>query len=406
MNQKHQDDRKMSPEVTKGVQWKRPENPDMQEDRRLRPDEPDTEARSHVRQSGGGVAKEVVKAEVDSPHRPRKFEPEDVRNPESGGLSRKHLACAGVRVGDPANTEGMNEGGRELEVQQKSRKKVKVKIWKRKRMKKFRNPNASGCEMESTSFGDSPKGDHRRRVDKSHCETRGGRRNCGIVLFTKPATRLFHCRAVADGSNGAEVRRKEFPCRNLAQVETVADGSGSAETKTEGGDATTCVFATRSISVNRKIRESGRRTEISPTLSNANLSMPQSGIDIGFKGEVILVTRPESGKEKVREAEVKTPEEVEDISPCNPILEHWHGNRNGIVTDITRVPETSGNGGGPRLCRKHEVRHREPELERTGDLGEFDRNTDDIMADKPEKLIVPEVVSTNPPEESRAEANW
>ncbi|KAF8195156.1 hypothetical protein K438DRAFT_1760840 [Mycena galopus ATCC 62051] len=163
MNQKHQDDRRVSPEVTKGVRWKRPENPDMKEDRRLRPDEPDAEARSHVRRrkcqraisreepecergpengslnsrcarllSSDGVEEErqqkLLKAEVEFPHRRRKFEPEDGRHPESRGLSRKHLTCAGVRVSDPANTEGMNEGGREPEVQQKSRKKAKVKV--------------------------------------------------------------------------------------------------------------------------------------------------------------------------------------------------------------------------------------------------------------------------------------
>ncbi|KAF8175922.1 hypothetical protein K438DRAFT_1939539 [Mycena galopus ATCC 62051] len=154
----HQDDRKVSPEVTKGVRWMRPENPDVKEDRRLRPDEPDAEAResraeeempegNKPRKAGArertgerkfelsisdGVEEErqrkLLKAEVEIPHRRRKFEPEDERYPGSGGLSRKRLTCAGVRVGDPANTEGMNEGGRKPEVQRKSRKKAKLKI--------------------------------------------------------------------------------------------------------------------------------------------------------------------------------------------------------------------------------------------------------------------------------------
>ncbi|KAF8217864.1 hypothetical protein K438DRAFT_1747122 [Mycena galopus ATCC 62051] len=101
--------------------------------------------------------RKLLKAEVELPHWRREFKPEDERHPGSGGLSRKRLTCAGVRVGDPANTEGMNEGGRKSEVQRKSRKKAKVEVWKRKWMKKFRNPNAGGCEMDPTSFGDSPK---------------------------------------------------------------------------------------------------------------------------------------------------------------------------------------------------------------------------------------------------------
>ncbi|KAF8207313.1 hypothetical protein K438DRAFT_1755969 [Mycena galopus ATCC 62051] len=102
----------------------------------------------------------------------------------------------------------------------------------------------------------------------------------------------------------------------------------------------------------------------------------------------------ESGKEKVREAEVKTPEVAEDISPCNPILEHWHGNRNGIVTDIVQAPETSGNGGGIRSEKDRSggeskvdftrrkfagtmsviirrVRHGKPEPEQTREFGRF-----------------------------------
>ncbi|KAF8130024.1 hypothetical protein K438DRAFT_1788848 [Mycena galopus ATCC 62051] len=105
--------------------------------------------------------RKLLKAEVELPHRRREFELEDERHPKSGGLSWMRLTCAGVRVGDSANTEGMNEGGREPEVQQKSRKKAKVKVRKRKKMNKFRNPNAGSCEVEPTSFRDSPKGDHR-----------------------------------------------------------------------------------------------------------------------------------------------------------------------------------------------------------------------------------------------------
>ncbi|KAF8143393.1 hypothetical protein K438DRAFT_1783796 [Mycena galopus ATCC 62051] len=103
------------------------------------------------------MARKMLGVEVNSPHRRRDFEPGNVRHPESRGLSRRCLTCAEVRVGDPTNTEGMNRGGREPGVQRKSRKKAKVKIQKRKKMRKFRYPNAGGCEMESTSFGDSPK---------------------------------------------------------------------------------------------------------------------------------------------------------------------------------------------------------------------------------------------------------
>ncbi|KAF8170165.1 hypothetical protein K438DRAFT_1773778 [Mycena galopus ATCC 62051] len=60
-----------------------------------------------------------LKAEVDLSQQRREFELEDVRHPESGGLKWRHLTYAGVRVGDPANMEGMNEGGREPEVQRK-----------------------------------------------------------------------------------------------------------------------------------------------------------------------------------------------------------------------------------------------------------------------------------------------
>ncbi|KAF8127333.1 hypothetical protein K438DRAFT_1949083 [Mycena galopus ATCC 62051] len=121
-------------------------NPDVKEDRRLRPDEPVAEARSHVRRRKCRrvISREkpefstewreeerqrkLLKAEVELPHRRREFEPEDERHPESGGLSWKRLTFARVRVGDPANTEGMNEGGREPGVQRKSRKKAKVTI--------------------------------------------------------------------------------------------------------------------------------------------------------------------------------------------------------------------------------------------------------------------------------------
>ncbi|KAF8127331.1 hypothetical protein K438DRAFT_1789998 [Mycena galopus ATCC 62051] len=205
--------------------------------------------------------RKLLKAEVELPHRRRKFEPEGERHPGSGGLSWKRLTCAGVRVGDPANTKGMNEGGRKPEVQRKSRKKAKVKVRKRKWMKKFRNPNAGGCEMEPTSFGDSPK----------------------VTIADEQISPIARPEVVG------EIVAELFRSRNLLHVcstvepertEVTERRAGNAETKAEGGDTTTCVFATRSISANRKIRESGRRTEISPTSSNAN---PGNGN--GRKGE-------------------------------------------------------------------------------------------------------------------------
>ncbi|KAF8143861.1 hypothetical protein K438DRAFT_1783335 [Mycena galopus ATCC 62051] len=114
------------------------------------------------------------KAEVELPHRRRKFELEDKKHPESGGLSRKLITFAGVRVGKPANTEGMNEGGRELEVQRKLRKKMKVKATETEQMKKFRNPNAGGCETEPTSIRDSLECDHHGRANNSYRKTGGG----------------------------------------------------------------------------------------------------------------------------------------------------------------------------------------------------------------------------------------
>ncbi|KAF8132113.1 hypothetical protein K438DRAFT_1788092 [Mycena galopus ATCC 62051] len=124
----HQDDRKVSLEVTKGVRWKRPENPDVKEDRRLRPDEPDTEARSHVQRRECRRAKSREK-------------PERERGPENGSLNSRRArlltdkqfrwsggGTATEVVKGGANTEGMNEGGREPEVQQKSQKKVKMKV--------------------------------------------------------------------------------------------------------------------------------------------------------------------------------------------------------------------------------------------------------------------------------------
>ncbi|KAF8193529.1 hypothetical protein K438DRAFT_1934785 [Mycena galopus ATCC 62051] len=103
------------------------------------------------RRSGGGTATEIVKgggriAAVEKGVR--------AGGQKTSGKRRAKLEAPNLCR---TNTEGMNEGGREPEVQRKSQKKAKVKVRKRKRMKKFRNPNAGGCEMEPKSFGDSPK---------------------------------------------------------------------------------------------------------------------------------------------------------------------------------------------------------------------------------------------------------
>ncbi|KAF8125892.1 hypothetical protein K438DRAFT_1949685 [Mycena galopus ATCC 62051] len=343
----HQDDRKVSPEVTKGVRWKRPENPDVKEDRRLRPDEPDAEARSHVRRRKCRRAKsrekperkrgpengslnsrleeerqqKSLKAEVDLLQQRREFEPEDLRHPESGGLSRRCLTYAGVRVGDPANTEGMNEGGREPEVQRKSRKKAKLKV----------------------TIADER---------------------------TSPITR-----PEVVGEIGAEL----FP--------------GNAETKAEGGDTTTCVFATRSISANRKIRgkrwESRRRTEISPTSSNANL-----GNGNGRKGEGKPDGMPEQLPEEGTEG---TKDSGKDRRKLREMAEVQ-----GYAENVKSEKDRPGGESEVDFTRRKfagtmsVISRNEPE-----NSGEFDRNPDDIMADKPEEPIMPEVVSANPPEESR-----
>ncbi|KAF8150322.1 hypothetical protein K438DRAFT_1779099 [Mycena galopus ATCC 62051] len=117
-----------------------------------------------------------------------------------------------------------------------------------------------------------------------------------------------------------------------------------------------------------------------------------------------LIHHVKSGKEKAREAEVKTPEAAEDISPCNPILEHWHENRNGILWEMAEVQGYAGNvksekdrpGGESEVDftrRKFAgtmsvivrcVRHGKPE-----------------NSDKPEGPIVPEVVSASLLEEFR-----
>ncbi|KAF8207315.1 hypothetical protein K438DRAFT_1755970 [Mycena galopus ATCC 62051] len=291
-----------------------------------------------VRRSGGGVAKEVVKAEVDLPHRRRKFEPEDERHPESGGLSQKRLNYAGVRVGDPANTEGMNEGGREPEVQRKSRKKAKVKVRKRKWMKKFQNPNSGGCEMEPTGFGDSPK------------VTIADERTSPIArpeVVSKIVAELFRSRNLLHVCPTVELERMEVSERR------------NAETKAEGGDATTCIFATRSISANRKIRgkrwESRRRTEISPTSSNAN---PGNGN--GRKGERkpdgMLEQLPEEGMERTEDA-------GKDVYAGHVKSEK---DRPGGESE---VDSTHRKFAGAMSVIVHRVRHGKPEPERTGEFG-------------------------------------
>ncbi|KAF8211905.1 hypothetical protein K438DRAFT_1751506 [Mycena galopus ATCC 62051] len=97
MNQKHPVNRKVSPEVTKGVRWMRPESPDMKEDRRLRLDEPDAEARSHVqrRQCRRAISQE---------------KPECERGPEYGSLNSR---CARLLTDKQFRWSG---GGKATEV--------------------------------------------------------------------------------------------------------------------------------------------------------------------------------------------------------------------------------------------------------------------------------------------------
>ncbi|KAF8210934.1 hypothetical protein K438DRAFT_1752685 [Mycena galopus ATCC 62051] len=134
------------------------------------------------------------------------------------------------------------------------------------------------------------------------------------------------------------------------------------------------------------------------------------------KGRKMRGRMCESGKEKVRKAEVKAPEVAEDVSPCNPILEHWHGSRNGLVTDIARAPETSemaevqGYAGNVKSEKDRPGGESKVDFTRRGFAGTVQyrpscptRETGAGMNRRirPEESIMPEVVSANPPEESR-----
>ncbi|KAF8181868.1 hypothetical protein K438DRAFT_1767602 [Mycena galopus ATCC 62051] len=90
----------------------------------------------------------------------------------------------------------------------------------------------------------------------------------------------------------------------------------------------------------------------------------------------------------------------------------WHGNRNGIIRTsrehrkLREMTEVQGYAGCvkskmDRPGGESEVDFTRQKFAGTENSGEFDRNTDDVMADKPEEPIVPEVVSASPPEESR-----
>ncbi|KAF8132111.1 hypothetical protein K438DRAFT_1948004 [Mycena galopus ATCC 62051] len=465
----HLDDRKVSPEVTKGVRWMRPENPDVKEDRRLRPDEPDAEAKSHVwrRNCRRAISRErperergpengslnsrmeeerqrkLLKAEVKMPHQRRKFEPEDERHPGSRGLSRKRLTCAGVRVGDPANTEGMNEGGRKPEVQRKSRKKAKLKVT---------------ISDERTSPIARPE------------------------VVGEIVAELFRSRNLLHVCSTVEPKRTEVTERR----------AGNAETRVEGGDATSCVFATGSISANRKIRvgdyagrkagvmkpgmngegkESGteiaspnvvsdicresagqcRRAEMKPDSRKRSSWRRDRKWMVIFPSTIVGARKPgsSSGNRNGRKGEGKPdgmPEQLpedgtEDAGKCIPEGEDkesggkdsgsggryfalqsnsWNTGTEtvtGIVTDIARAPETSGmaevQGYAGYVKSEKDRPGGESEVDFTRrkfagtirnepeNSDEFDRNTDGKMADKPEEPIVPEVVSANLLEKSR-----
>ncbi|KAF8170608.1 hypothetical protein K438DRAFT_1773576 [Mycena galopus ATCC 62051] len=214
--------------------------------------------------------------------------------------------------------------------------------------------------------------------------------------------------------------------------------AGSAEMKTEGGYATMCIFATRSILANRKIRpggyirrkagvmkpgmngegkEVGKQTEdgdrSNMTMSNANpicRSMPQSGVDTGFEGEVLLLTRPEvdgdfpstnvgagkpgsaSGNGNGRKGEGKP-----DGMPEQLLEEGTEGTEDAgkdVLRSIgwsARAKQDSLVGSSPELCPLSPI---------VSGIGNWSRNELKDW-DKPEEPIVPEVVSANPLEESR-----
>ncbi|KAF8191987.1 hypothetical protein K438DRAFT_2136711 [Mycena galopus ATCC 62051] len=313
--------------------------------------------------------RKLLKAGVELPHRGRDFEPEDERHPESGGLSRKRLTFAGVRVGDPANTERMNEDGREPGVQ---RKKAKVKIWKQKRMKEFRKPNAGGCEMEPTSFGDSPK----------------------VTIADERTSPIIRPEVVG------EIVAELFRSRNLLHVcstvepermEVTEQRAGNAETKAEGGDTTTCVFATRSISANRKIRW---MTVFPSTNVGAGKPGSSSGNGNGREGEGkpdgMPEQLPEEGTEGTEDAGKDTSRERRKLRKMVEV----QGYAGNVKSEKDRPGSESEVDFHSSEDRQSYVRyHLSSPARETG--ARTNRRI------RPEGPFVPEVVSTSLPEESR-----
>ncbi|KAF8143969.1 hypothetical protein K438DRAFT_1783257 [Mycena galopus ATCC 62051] len=190
----------------------------------------------------------LLKADVELPHRQREFEPEDERHPESGRLSRKRLTCARVRVSDSANTEGMNEGGREPEVQRKSQKKAKMKVT---------------IADERTSPIARPE------------------------VVGEIVAELFRLRNLLHICSTIEPERTEVTERR----------AGSTETNTEGGNATTCVFATRSILANRKIWArgyAGRKAGVMKPVMNGEGK--ESGTEIASPNVIRDICRESAGQ--------------------------------------------------------------------------------------------------------------
>ncbi|KAF8193484.1 hypothetical protein K438DRAFT_2131359 [Mycena galopus ATCC 62051] len=411
----------------------------------------------------------------------RKFEPEDGRHPESGGLSQTRLTFAKVRVGDPANMEGMNRGGRELEVQRKSWKKAKVKEWSRQvsvihcsvtiveertipivrpevvneivaELFRLRNllhvcstvePERTGVREQSWECGDETRGWERHyvrlqnKIHNGEPEDRGRR-----LRWTKSQSNE------TSNENGEvkESRKADGERRSVQHRPMLIQPAGQCRR----GEATP---DSREKSHKRRDRKS---VVIFP-LTNVGAGKPGSSSDNGScrKGEGKQEGMPEqlpeeitegkedaekdvrgprmrirgylfhcveSGKVKIRKAEVKTPEAAEYVSLCNPIPGTLGTETiTGIATDIAQAPETLGMaevqgyagyvkskkdtpGSESKVdftCRKfagtmsvivHRVQHQKPEPERTGEFG---------WADKLEEPIVPEVVSANLPEESK-----
>ncbi|KAF8185078.1 hypothetical protein K438DRAFT_1766182 [Mycena galopus ATCC 62051] len=361
--------------------------------------------------------RKLIKAEVELPHRRREFEPEDKRHPESRGLSRKRLTYAGVRVGDPANTEGMNEGGREPGVQRKSRKKAKTSPIARPEVV---------SEIVAELF--------RSRNLLHVCSTIEPER-------TEVTERRF------GGSN--------FPCRNLAQAEPIADGckpevlrmihisepedqGKKVGKRTEDGDQSNIVqcqswmviFLSSNVGAGKPGSSSGngngRKGEGKP--DGMPEQLPEEGMerteDAGkdVRSEDENPGIPDSPR-RVREGEDKESGGKDSGSGgrCFTVQSNsWNTGTETvmeIVTDIMRAPETSGNGRGPRLCRKCEVREGYAGWRERSrfHLSEVRRNYVRYRPScparetgagtnrriRPEGPFVPEVASASPLEESR-----